>query len=294
VAVSFLKAIAERVRRFNILWAFWVAVSLIAALHYNQYRNRPVPVPPKKPRPSFTMQRGPELLIRNPWQLKDAAAMKLGEIAKQVSATEMFEDFRRDERKARDEYVGKTCLIEGAVFERFELHPAEVEEVSVLRGPPDFGESVTVGLMLLPETPEMLQVVGVANTDGLQPVTVETPFKPREYINLYQDALKAADPSFDPAASYVDVYSSYSDDFSFRSRTGGIYCMFANPDHTVPYLKGESPRRRVTAECKIIAYKPGGSEKIDRYKLAAKESSTIATKPRVLAVGCKEINYVVD
>jgi len=111
---------------------------------------------------------------------------------------------------------------------------------------------------------------------------------------LYRDLLAVRDPKFAFDKPHEFTYWQYSDDDSFRSHVGGVYCMFARPHSTTPWVRDEPTRKKITAECKIIDYKAGGVETIESYKLAYKEPARQRTKPRVLAAGCLEINYEVD
>jgi energy-converting hydrogenase Eha subunit F len=290
---EWLQAIIQRLRRVVTIWRLLlVVVGFMAALNYDQYRNKPKPAPKQF---DFT-GRTPRafLRIRNPLELKNPATTKLGQIEKQVSATQLYEDFQHDEQKGRTEYLGKTYLIEGAVVELFDLETSNLRDEFAMSRPPLLNESVTVGMMLLPEIPKTLQTVGVENTASVHPVSISAHFEPFVYEARYRDLLLARDPNFDLDKAHEFVYWWYSDDVSFLSHVGGVYCMFARPHSTTPYLRNEPARKRITAECKIIDYKAGGVENIESYKVGYKEPTKRRTKPRVLAAGCIEINYELD
>ncbi len=271
------------------VWFLGVAIiAFVGAVIYDHYRieNKPPPVYVSNLR---------EVSIVNPADLTNPDQTRLGEITGSIDSSQLFEEFRKDEKKARETYIGKTYLITGRTAEIFE---AEVSASPGVWGPNPFTmERVTPGIMLAPNIDYIINDLsiyrGITSLDELYlPRLISVQMDPEAYETRYAKELRKKEnwTDFDWFKPHRRVFWHYSDDFSFRSYFGGVYCMFQDSYHAHYYGFPEM-KTWVAAKCKIIDYKQGGIEQIDLYKLRQAKDPKVNTEPRVIAIGCVETNY---
>ena len=284
--------------------AIWLAISLVGAVVYDYYKNKPAV--PKNVPPSL-----PSVSIRNPIELQNPSDTTLGDLAGSVSATELFEEFLKNQEVAKKKYLGKTYLITGLILESFDL---ELPEAPSHRAgfELDIEAHITAGIMLLPETPGFLSQFESVSLDEIRrrfhlPMRITAEMDPRGYENRYAKLLEVSDDNLHRPHTWS--YDFYSDDFSFMSEYGGVYCMFQDGFQTSNPYGSQEEKKKVAVKCKIREYKHGGTEEIPEYKLISlngrsrfdlprpprsensRSFSIRKTKPTVIAVGCVGINY---
>ena len=275
---------------FKYKWIVCVIVALISALVYDHFRT----TQQAEPLPFSNVPLEKTIYITNPVVLRDPGALTPGEVAGKVDATTLYEEFRVSQTEAEKKYMGKTYLITGSIIEEYHLRIHERSENSY--DPMNhyrITQDISVGIMLLPETKTYIAQLSTAGfsfpNDPNLPLNIYVEMDTRKFEDEYARLIQVQQPeSKQKLSPYLD-YSLYSDDFSFRSQFGGVYCMFTH------YRPGSfsKPKTKVKALCKIYEYRKGGLRDVEAYKL--REDSELKnkrmSKAAVLAVGCVEIDY---
>ena len=272
------------------IWVSCVAISLVSALTYDHYRNQVSQRSQSFVLPTKVLN----ILIRNPIDLQNPSESKLGHIEGHINATQLFEEFSENEKQATRKYVGKTYLIEGSILETFDLEVETVDNLSAWYIESySRTEHMTGGIMLLPETEGFRREIGARTSGELTlPLPVNARMDAGAYEKLYERFLNANHPGFKPLGPHRRLYHQYSDDFSFQSNFGGVYCMFSKR-YSLNRYSVLPQRKKITTACKIREYRKGGIEEIEQYKLRDNAPNKVKTKSRVIAIGCVEINYEV-
>jgi hypothetical protein len=270
-------------------WVICIAISLSAALVYDHFRN----LRDTEPQQALKLTPATVIHILNPIFLKDPNALQLQDPAGKIDATSLYVDFINGRGK---KYIGKTYRITGSIIEEYRLRVREEPESNYLYPMNNYRSmrDITPGIMLLPETKDVLARLSQSGisfpSDPSLPLPVPIEMDAVEYEREYAKLLQAIQPEFDSIRQrtwdhYRD-YSLYSDDFSFRSHFGGVYCMF-NVYRPGSFAK---PKTKITALCRIYDYRKAGLAEIESDKLK-KGLRRPTIRPTVIAVGCIELDY---
>lgn len=244
-----------------------IGLALFCALTYDYCRNSTEETATIKP----TKMSLKETEIRN------KESIELGDVQGFIKATDLYEDFGKDAEKAKQKYIGRTFLIEG-----------RISEIFILYNPPGLsfrapGDNPVAGIMLFPET--------IKNYPNAPQYKIDFSFFPSLIFVDSDESALIEEKKFDRWENpYLD-FSHYSEDFSYRSFFGGVYCMFSSE-----YLYKEQPKKSIEVKCKIKEYKKGEIEEIKKYyneysHNTENKRGTVESQPRVIAVGCIEVGH---
>lgn len=234
----------------------------------------------------------------NPIDLLHPGETAVGNIEQHdpIKSSELFEAFRKNERTARAKYIGKTFLIEGTILETYD---ARVDDIAAVWSwyMPHGAQNITPGIMLSPNVTYLgeglrKELSGSSDfplRDVRLPLNIRATVDVGAYEKLYAKSLKPDWTDADWFKAHRRRFSLYSDDFSFLSHFGGVYCMFKTA--YLSYRYSNEQKTSIVAQCKIRDFLPGGLEEIPEYKRGFTTKTKIPTKPRVVAVGCIEISF---